>query len=108
MRNLIKSIVIDIATDISECSDGSEALAAYQLCQPDWVLMDIRMPRLDGIAATGQIKSAFPDAKVVIVTDHGDERLRQAARTAGACAYVLKEDLSVLPEILSKPAGQIQ
>ncbi|HKP36887.1 MAG TPA: response regulator transcription factor [Pyrinomonadaceae bacterium] len=102
MRNLIRSIVADVATDISECSDGSEALSAYRRCRPDWVLMDIGMPQMDGIAATNQIKAAFPEAKVVIVTDHDNDKLRNAASVAGACAYVLKEDLLVLREVLTQ------
>jgi CheY-like chemotaxis protein len=102
MRQLIKSIVADLARDISECSDGSEALSAFQRCRPDWVLMDIRMPQLDGIAATSQITSAFPEANVVIVTDHDDDKLRHAAFAAGARAYVLKEDLFAVREVLSQ------
>ncbi len=50
-------------------------------------------PGLDGITATGHIKAAFPDARIVIVTDYGDEPLRAAAEDAGACGYVLKEQL---------------
>ena len=46
---------------------------------------------------------AFPEARVVIVTDYDDEPLRQAAREAGACGYVLKENLIALRELISKP-----
>lgn len=101
MRGLISSIVGDMFEDITECCDGSEALGAYAQCQPDWVLMDIRMPGLDGIAATTRIKGAFPEARVVMVTDYDNSRLREAARNAGACAYVLKEDLLDLRHIIS-------
>lgn len=52
MRGLICSIIADLFEGITECSDGREALGAYAECRPDWVLMDIRMPGLDGIAAT--------------------------------------------------------
>jgi DNA-binding NarL/FixJ family response regulator len=47
------------------------------------------------------LKAAFPEAKVVMVTDYDDDRLREAARHAGACAYVLKEDLFKVREIIS-------
>lgn len=100
MRNLIKSVIEDMADRVTECIDGAEALSAYTRCHPDWVLMDIRMPRMDGIAATNQIKAAFPEARVVIVTDHDNDKLRRAASAAGACAYVLKEDLFALRQVL--------
>jgi CheY-like chemotaxis protein len=100
MRRLIKGLVDDLAETINECSDGAEALAAYVEHRPDWVLMDIKMERLDGIAATRQIIAAFPDAQIVMVTDYADAKSRAAASAAGACAYVVKEDLFVLRAIL--------
>ena len=100
MRRLIMGLVRDLAETINECSDGADALAAYIEYQPDWVLMDIKMARLDGIAATRQLIAAFPEAQIVIVTDYGDAKLRAAAKAAGARAYVVKEDLFVLRGIL--------
>jgi CheY-like chemotaxis protein len=100
MRQLIKSLVSGLAGEVFECSDGAEALAAYTKYLPDWVLMDIEMPKLDGIAATLEIKAAFPQARVVIVTDYDNARLRQSAQSAGACAYVLKESLLDVLKIL--------
>ena len=93
MRRMIRSMVADLAECIDECGDGAEAYACYADRRPDWVLMDIAMPRLDGITATRQIISAFPDARVLIVTDYDDAELRAAARAAGARGYVLKENL---------------
>ena len=60
MRRLITRLVGDLAETINECSDGAQALIAYREQQPDWVLMDIKMPGLDGSAATRQIIAAFP------------------------------------------------
>lgn len=102
MRRLITGLVRDLAETINECSDGTEALAAYIEYQPDWVLMDIKMAELDGIAATRQIVAAFPKAQIVIVTDYGDAKSRAAANAAGACAYVVKEDLFALRGILGE------
>jgi len=101
MRRLIRSVVGDMAEAITECCDGSLALAAYAESLPDWVLMDIRMPQLDGITATRQLKSTYPQAHICIVTDYEDRELREAARDAGAEGYVVKEDLRKLRQILA-------
>lgn len=93
MRRLIGKVVGDLADDIRECADGAEALAAYRQCQPDLVLMDIGMSRMDGLTATREIIAAYPEAKIVIVSRHGDEQTREAARAAGARGYVSKENL---------------
>ena len=103
MRRLIKGLIGGVADAIVECESGDAAYAAYAAHRPDWVLMDIQLPGLDGIAATGQIRAAFPDARIVIVSDYGDERLRAAARAAGACGYVLKENLLEVRRRLEAP-----
>src|SRR4029453_15300260 len=93
MRRMIRSMVADLAERIDECGDGAEAYARYADRRPDWVLMDIAMPGMDGIPATRQIMAAFPDARVLIVTNYDDAELRAAALAAGACGYVLKDNL---------------
>ena len=93
MRDLIRSIISDLAGEITECGDGAEALSAYTRCRPDWVLMDIRMKEMDGISATRQIKASYPEANIMIVTDYDGPNMREAARKAGACEYVTKENL---------------
>ena len=100
MRRMIRSIVAEFAGEIHECADGAEALEAYTAHRPEWVLMDLRMKNVDGITATGRITSAFPDARVLIVTDYDDHDLRLASREAGACGYVVKENLLDLSLIL--------
>jgi CheY-like chemotaxis protein len=100
-RSLLRRIVAGLANVIYECGDGAEALSAYAAHQPDWVLMDIRMRTLDGLQATRQIKAAFPDARVIIVTNYDDRESREAARAAGACEYVLKENLLDVVRILT-------
>ncbi len=102
MRNLIKNLYSIYFDKVLECEDGCEAYEVYEHNKPNWVLMDIVMKEMDGITATKQIKDSFPDAKIVIVTDYDDNELRKKAKSAGACNYVLKEDLSVLENIILK------
>ena len=101
MRQMMRRMAVGVADEISECSDGIDALAQYAAELPDWVLMDVRMPRLNGIHATRQIKAAFPAARIVIVTSFDEAGMREAAQQAGACGYVLKENLTDLRQILT-------
>lgn len=101
IRKMIISVIADLASEIYECGDGKQALPAYTTHLPDWVLMDLIMPETDGIAATHQIKSSFPDAKIIIVTSCEGAAMREAAEKAGAHSYVVKENLLALREILT-------
>lgn len=100
VRQMIRRIATGIADEISECSNGVEAVERYPTELPDWVLMDVRMPRLNGIHATRRIKAMFPSARIVIVTSFDNAELREAAQQAGACGYVLKENLTDLRQLL--------
>jgi len=100
VRWLIKTILEGMVDQFYECADGEGALEAYRASRPDWVLMDIKMTQMDGIVAARQITTAFTDARVMIVTDYDDADLRNAATDAGACEYVIKEELHSLRRIL--------
>ena len=106
VRRLIRSILAGLTKDIRECGDGAEALTAYLSDRPDFVLMDIQMAVMDGITATRQIKAADPAAKIIIVTDYDQADLREAAIQAGACGYVLKENLLKLVGLLQTQDGR--
>lgn len=102
VRQMIISIVAESSDSVYECGDGAQARASYAEHLPDWVLMDLMMPQVDGIAATIQIKSSFPAAKIIIVTSHESRVMREAAEQAGAFAYVLKENLLDLRGLISQ------
>ena len=102
MRGLIKRTLAGLVAEFVECGDGAEAVAAYAAERPDFVLMDIEMPIMDGITATQQIIAADPSARIIILTNHDHLSLREAARVAGACCYALKENLLALRELIGE------
>lgn len=101
MRRAIRRVVGEFADEIIECDDGAKAFFAYRDTQPEWVFMDIEMPEKDGLTATREICAAFAGAKIVIVTKHGDAAMRDAAQKAGACGFVVKENLLELREFIN-------
>lgn len=76
---------------VGEATDGQEALEICSRERPDLVLMDVRMPRMDGLTATRSIKRSFPEISVLILTMHENEDYLLEAVKAGAAGYVLKD-----------------
>lgn len=76
---------------VGEAKDGREALEVCRSLRPDLVLMDVRMPDVDGIEATRAIKREYPDAKVIMVTIHENPDYLLEALKAGAAGYILKD-----------------
>ena len=76
---------------VGEAANGLEALALCSRLQPDLVLMDVRMPRLDGLEATRKVKQEYPKIIVLILTMHENPDYLLEALRAGAAGYVLKD-----------------
>ncbi len=76
---------------VGEAADGEEALAVVEALRPDVVLMDLLMPRLDGVETTRRIKRRFPRVEVVVLTTVGDGEAVVGAIGAGATGYLLKD-----------------
>ncbi len=101
-RQMVKTMLGAQCAAFVECKNGQEALAQYSQFHPDIVLMDIAMEGLDGLSATEQIKSQFPESRVFILTQFDDPELRKAAQEVGASGYFLKEDLSDVRALLGR------
>ncbi|MGZ4274557.1 MAG: response regulator, partial [Solirubrobacteraceae bacterium] len=86
--------LLDAAADIvavAAAADGAEAVRLAARHRPDVVLMDLRMPELDGVEATRRIREAQPDTEVVVLTTHADEASILDALRAGARGYLTKD-----------------
>lgn len=76
---------------VGEASDGEEAIALVESLHPTVVLMDLRMPRLDGIQATARIRERFPSTAILVLTTFDDDANLFGALRAGADGYLLKD-----------------
>jgi DNA-binding NarL/FixJ family response regulator len=86
--------LLEAAPDIkpvAAAADGEEAVAMSARHRPDVVLMDLRMPKLDGVEATRRIRAAQPDVEVVVLTTHADEESILDALRVGALGYLTKD-----------------
>jgi NarL family two-component system response regulator LiaR len=95
---------------VGEARDGAEAVAQAQALKPDVVLMDLLMPVMDGIAATGIIRQQLPDTEVIALTSVLEDASVAGAVNAGAIGYLLKDTRSdeLCRAIKAAAAGQVQ
>jgi len=92
-------------TVVGEAADGAEAVAkARDLC-PDVILMDLVMPRMDGIAAIGEIKRQQPEARILVLTSFAEDEKVFPAIKAGAMGYLLKD---TSPQMLLKAIRDVR
>lgn len=81
----------DGLTVVAEAADGAQAVGAAATWAPDVILMDIRMPAMDGLEATRRILAAAPSARILVLTTFDADELVHAALAAGACGYLVKD-----------------
>ncbi|SNZ09655.1 two-component system, chemotaxis family, response regulator CheY [Terribacillus aidingensis] len=91
MRMMIKDILTKNGFEVvGEAQDGQQAVEKYKELTPDLVTMDITMPEMDGIAAMKEIKSQYPDAKVIMCSAMGQQAMVIDAIQAGAKDFIVK------------------
>ena len=87
-------MLCDAAADIqvvAEAADGRQAVRLAEELLPDVILMDLRMPGVDGITATGRVLAARPATRIVVLTTFDDDHHLYPALTAGACGFLVKD-----------------
>jgi DNA-binding NarL/FixJ family response regulator len=80
----------DDMTLVGEASNGREALESFRRLRPDVVLMDLRMPEMNGLEAIAAIRAEFPNARLIVLTTYSGDAQAAAALKAGAAGYLLK------------------
>jgi DNA-binding NarL/FixJ family response regulator len=93
---------------VGEAGNGREAVALAERLTPDVVVMDLRMPGVDGISATSRILAGRPATRVLVLTTFGDDDHLYPALTAGACGFLLKDapPVELLEGIRRAAAGE--
>lgn len=102
IRELIKSLLSRGNHTFIECEDGIEAVDCYTRHHTDIVLMDISMKRMNGLESSEKIISAYPDAKIIVVTQYDEPELREKAKNIGVRDYITKDNLLKILEYIQK------
>lgn len=87
---------------VGEAANGMEAISMAAALKPDGIIMDINMPKINGIEATKQIKAAQPMISILGLSVIEDKHVRQAMKAAGAEAVLLKDELHALDEVIRR------
>ena len=105
-KNLCSLLTAYGYTNISEASNGEDAVKFAVENKPDLIFLDIVMPIKDGVTATGEIKAGFPDAKIIIVSSVGTQTHIKEAIKAGAKDFIQKPiDEDLFKQVLENVNG---
>jgi DNA-binding NarL/FixJ family response regulator len=104
-------VMLDLLDDVDvvgSAADGDEAETVVDATRPDVVLMDLRMPRRDGVQATASIRSAHPSTQVVVLTTYAEDEQILSALRAGALGYLTKDAgrVQIAQAVRAAAAGQ--
>jgi len=94
IHKILKQQLKNKISKIIECENGREATELYNKHKPEWTIMDIKMPVMDGLEASRNILKSHPEAKIIILTQYDDPGYYELAQKIGIKAFVLKENLS--------------
>ncbi len=87
-------------SEVRFCDDGLNALDEYKKFMPEWVFMDIKMKKMDGLEAAKQIILNYPMAKIIMVTNYDSNSFRKEAKKSGVIDYILKDELYKIFDII--------
>ena len=106
VRTLIRELLSEAfsstparAVSFGECASGEDAIVAIDGHRPDLVTVDLRMSGMNGLECVRRLRERLPLACIVVVTQFGNEALRERARRAGADSVVFKDDLNQLQKV---------
>jgi len=102
LRKLLRSVLQE-KTDcviVGEASDGLQAVEQAQQLQPDLILLDLSLPKLNGMEAGRRIRKASPNSKIVFLSQDDSAEIVQGALRIGAAGYLLKSDANEIPSAI--------
>lgn len=105
IRFLLRNLCEHLFEDIYECEDGDEAIKFCRIEKPEWVLMDIKMKRVDGFIATREIKKSVPDTRIIMISQYKDHNFIEEAYRSGAVNFINKENLVNIESIISEQSN---
>ena len=106
MRSLLKNIITSNDFEvIAEASNGEEAILQYNMYKPDLVILDITMPKINGLTALKTIKQQYPNSIIIMCSALGQQSLIIEALSAGASDFIVKPFFDNLISVLRKALG---
>jgi two-component system chemotaxis response regulator CheB len=100
MRKKICELLAKPDVETRAYATGEEAVLAAREFQPDWIIMDVHLPRMNGFEAIEIIRTEVPRARIVVISTEDRNYLREAARAVGAEQFLSKHQLASLPQML--------